>query len=202
MKEPDIIEIALGVVRIFEALGIEYYIGGSLASSAFGIARSTMDIDIAADIRQGQASVLEERLQTHFYVDREMIERAIREKSSFNIVHLETMFKIDIFVVSDEPYDKQAMARRLRKDLTADGANQADLSSPEDIILRKLLWYQSGGKISDRQWDDVLGVMRVQGEQLDAAYLELWAKRLSIFDLLQKAFQEAWLRARSSTTSS
>jgi hypothetical protein len=202
MKEPDIIEIALGVVRIFEALGIEYYIGGSLASSAFGIARSTMDIDIAADIRQGQASVLEERLQTHFYVDREMIERAIREKSSFNIVHLETMFKIDIFVVSDEPYDKQAMARRLRKDLTADGANQADLSSPEDIILRKLLWYQSGGKISDRQWDDVLGVMRVQGEQLDAAYLELWAKRLSIFDLLQKAFQEAGLRARSSTTSS
>lgn len=202
MKEPDIIEIALGVVRIFEALGIEYYIGGSLASSAFGIARSTMDIDIAADIRQGQASVLEERLQTHFYVDREMIERAIREKSSFNIVHLETMFKIDIFVVSDEPYDKQAMARRLRKDLTADGANQADLSSPEDIILRKLLWYQSGGKISDRQWDDVLGVMKVQGEQLDAAYLELWAKRLSIFDLLQKAFQEAGLRARSSTTSS
>jgi hypothetical protein len=196
MKEPDIIEIALGVVRIFEALGIEYYIGGSLASSAFGIARSTMDIDIAADIRQGQASVLEERLQTHFYVDREMIERAIREKSSFNIVHLETMFKIDIFVVSDEPYDKQAMARRLRKDLTADGANQADLSSPEDIILRKLLWYQSGGKISDRQWDDVLGVMKVQGEQLDAAYLELWAKRLSIFDLLQKAFQESGLRAR------
>jgi hypothetical protein len=196
MKEPDIIEIALGVVRIFEALGIEYYIGGSLASSAFGIARSTMDIDIAADIRQGQASVLEERLQTHFYVDREMIERAIREKSSFNIVHLETMFKVDIFVVSDEPYDKQAMARRLRRDLTADGAHQADLSSPEDIILRKLLWYQSGGKISDRQWDDVLGVMRVQGEQLDAAYLELWAKRLSIFDLLQKAFQESGLRAR------
>jgi hypothetical protein len=202
MKEPDIIEIALGVVRIFEALGIEYYIGGSLASSAFGIARSTMDIDIAADIRQGQASVLEERLQTHFYVDREMIERAIREKSSFNIVHLETMFKIDIFVVSDEPYDKQAMARRLRKDLTADGANQADLSSPEDIILRKLLWYQSGGKISDRQWDDVLGVMKVQGEQLDAAYLELWAKRLSIFDLLQKALQEAGPRTGSSTTSS
>jgi len=202
MKEPDIIEIALGVVRIFEALGIEYYIGGSLASSAFGIARSTMDIDIAADIRQGQASVLEERLQTHFYVDREMIERAIREKSSFNIVHLETMFKIDIFVVSDEPYDKQAMARRLRKDLPADGANQADLSSPEDIILRKLLWYQSGGKISDRQWDDVLGVMKVQGEQLDAAYLELWAKRLSIFDLLQKALQEAGPRTGSSTTSS
>ena len=196
MKEPDIIEIALGVVRIFEALGIEYYIGGSLASSAFGIARSTMDIDIAADIRQGQASVLEERLQTHFYVDREMIERAIREKSSFNIVHLETMFKVDIFVVSDEPYDKQAMARRLRRDLTADGAHQADLSSPEDIILRKLLWYRSSGKISDRQRDDVLGVMRVQGEQLDAAYLELWAKRLSIFDLLQKAFQESGLRAR------
>jgi len=196
MKEPDIVEIALEVVRVFESLGIEYYIGGSLASSAFGIARSTMDIDIAADIRQGQAPILEERFQTHFYIDRDMIERAIREKSSFNIVHLETMFKIDIFVVSDEPYDKQAMVRRLRRALTEDGAHQADFSSPEDIILRKLLWYQSGGKISDRQWDDVIGVMKVQGEGLDTGYLELWANRLGVSDLLQKALQEARVQAR------
>jgi len=196
MKEPDIVEIALGVVRIFENLGIEYYIGGSLASSAFGIARSTMDIDIAADIKQGQAAILEERLQTDFYVDREMIERAIREKSSFNIVHLETMFKIDIFVLSDEPYDQQTMIRRLRRALTEDGTHQADFSSPEDIILRKLLWFQSGGKTSDRQWDDVLGVIKVQGETLDTGYLEPWAKRLGIIDLLQKALEEAGVQAR------
>jgi len=196
MKEPDIVEIALGVIRVFENLGIEYYIGGSLASSAFGIARATMDIDIAADIKQGQAPILEERFQADFYVDREMIERAIREKSSFNIVHLETMFKIDIFVLSDEPYDKQAMVRRLRRALTEDGAHQADFSAPEDIILRKLLWYQSGGKISDRQWDDVLGVIKVQGEELDTGYLVLWAERLGIFDLLQKALEEAGLQAR------
>lgn len=89
MKEPDIIEVALRVVRVFEDLGIGYYIGGSLASSAFGIARSTMDVDIVADIGLDKADILENRLQTEFYVDREAIERAVQRRSSFNLVHLE-----------------------------------------------------------------------------------------------------------------
>ncbi len=191
MKEPDIIEVALQVVRVFEDLGIEYYIGGSLASSAFGIARSTMDVDIAADIGLDKADVLEKRFQPEFYVDRDAIERAVQRRSSFNLVHLETMFKIDVFVVSDDPYDKEAMARRLRRDITADGARQADLASPEDIILRKLLWYRSGGGVSERQWNDVLGVIKVQGGQLDSVYLERWSRSLGIHGLLEKALREA-----------
>lgn len=191
MKEPDIIEVALQVVRIFEDLGIEYYIGGSLASSAFGIARSTMDIDVAADIGESHTTALEEKFQARFYVDREMIERAIRRRSSFNLVHLETMFKIDVFILSDDPYDRQAMARRLRRDITAEGAQQADFASPEDIILRKLLWYRSGGGVSERQWNDVLGVIKVQGGQLDSVYLEQWARSLGIHGLLQRALREA-----------
>lgn len=196
MKAPDIVETALSVTRILESLGIDHYIGGSLASSAFGLARSTMDIDIAADIKPELAPILEEKFQAQFYVDREAIERAIRDKSSFNLIHLETMFKIDIFVVSDEPYDRQAMGRRLRRSLSEEGVHQADFSSPEDIILRKLLWFRSGGKTSNRQWEDVLGVIKVQGEDLDAGYLEPWAERLGVFELLQKALAEGGRQAK------
>lgn len=191
MKLPDIIEVTRAVIQILEDLNIDYYIGGSLASSAFGIARSTMDVDVVADIKIEHAPILEERLRAEFYADTEMMEGAIKDQSLFNIVHLETMFKIDIFILTDQPFDKTVLSRRQLQIVTEDGTQQLYFSSPEDIILRKLLWHKSGEEISDRQWNDVLGVMKVQGEKLDREYLELWAKRLGIFDLLQKALQEA-----------
>jgi hypothetical protein len=196
MKQPDIIEVTLVVAGVLHDLGIDYYIGGSLASSAFGLARATMDVDIVAEIKMGHVSRIVGKLEKSFYIDQEMVERAIREKSSFNMIHLESMFKVDIFVPPDRPFERQVFSRRLSRAVTEDGSRELFFSSPEDIILRKLVWYNSGGRISDRQWSDVLGVFKVQSEGLDQAYLELWAAKLGVADLLNKAYKDSGLEKK------
>jgi len=191
MKLPDIIEVTLKVVKVFEKLGIAYHVGGSLASSAFGIARSTLDVDIIANIKPEQASDISENLREEFYVDSEMILNAIQKQSSFNLIHLETLFKVDIFPLKNHPFDQQAFSRRLQRAVSEDTSNQLFFATPEDIILHKLTWYKAGEAVSDRQWNDVLGVLKVQGDQLDMVYLKEWAEKLTVFNLLTKAIDEA-----------
>lgn len=191
MEPVDIIGVTIKVVRVFEKLGIAYHIGGSLASSAFGIARSTLDVDIVADIRLDQASLIEELLKAEFYIDAEMIRDAVERQSSFNLIHLGTMFKVDVFVLKDRPFDRQAFLRRLKKSVSEDTSQQLFFATPEDIVLNKLEWYKSGGGVSDHQWNDILGILKVQGTQLDIAYLKHWAKELSVSDLLKRAIDEA-----------
>jgi hypothetical protein len=191
MKQPDIIEVALAVTKVFDDLKVDYYIGGSLASSAFGVARATMDVDIVADIDAGHAAEIEKRLKDAFYIDREMVERAVRERSSFNLIHFESMFKVDVFVPAARPFERQVFSRRLSRAVTEDGSQKLFFSSPEDIILRKLVWYQSSGEVSDRQWEDVLGVLKVQSEKLDKVYLVDWAAKLGVLELLRRAYQDS-----------
>jgi hypothetical protein len=196
MKQPDIIEVTLAVTRILDDLKIDYYVGGSLASSAFGFARATMDVDLVADIKTGHVSRMVEELERSFYIDKEMIERAIREKSSFNIIHLESLFKVDVFVPPDQPFERQVFSRRSSRAVTEDGSKKLVFPSPEDIILLKLVWYQSGGRVSDRQWTDVLGVIKVQGEGLNKSYLELWAEKLGVKELLAKAINDSGIKEK------
>jgi hypothetical protein len=191
MKQPDIIEVTLKVTRVFDDLKVDYYIGGSLASSAFGVARATMDVDIVADIAAGHVAEIEKRLKDAFYIDRERVERAVRERSSFNLIHFESMFKVDVFVPAARPFERQVFSRRLSRAVTEDGSQKLFFSSPEDIILRKLVWYQSSGGVSDRQWKDVLGVLKVQSEKLDKAYLEDWAAKLGVLEPLKRAYQDS-----------
>lgn len=190
MKTPDIIEITFKVVRFFEKVGIVYHIGGSLASSAFGVARATLDVDIIADIKLEQASRIEEFFKEEFYVDIKMICDAIKRQTSFNLIHFETMFKVDIFVLKDRIFDKQAFLRRVQKPVSEDASQQLFFATPEDIILNKLQWYKMGGGVSDSQWNDVLGVLKVQGKKLDFSYLERWAGKLEVSNLLEKAIKE------------
>ncbi|MCX6568134.1 MAG: hypothetical protein NT147_03670 [Candidatus Aminicenantes bacterium] len=191
MKQPDIIEVTLIVTRVFDDLKIDYYIGGSLASSAFGVARATMDVDIVADIEAGHVPEIEKRLKDAFYIDRELVERAIRERSSFNLIHFESLFKVDVFVPPTHPFERQVFARKQTRAVSEDGSQKLFFSSPEDIILRKLVWYQSSGGVSDRQWQDVLGVLKVQSEKLDKAYLEDWAAKLGVAELLRRAYRDS-----------
>ena len=191
MKPPDIIEVTFKVVEVFEKFNIGYYIGGSLASSAFGVARSTFDVDIVADIKSDHASALEEILKKEFYVDIDIILNAIEKQSSFNIIHLETMFKIDVFILKNQPFSSQVFSRREKKFVSQDLSKQLYLASPEDIILTKLDWYKSGGESLEQQWKDILGVLKVQGTKLDMNYLKHWAGELSVLDLLNKALEDA-----------
>jgi len=191
MKKPDIIVALDMVIGCFEKLGIAYYIGGSVASSAYGIARATMDVDLVANIEINQVNRLVKALETDYYIDAEMIRDAIHRRSSFNLIHLDTMIKIDVFIVKDQPYDSEAFTRRQPDTLDEESSRKFYLSSPEDIILNKLQWYQSGGGVSEQQWKDVLGILKVQGNKLDLEYLKYWASRLNLSDLLSRSFDDA-----------
>lgn len=193
MKTPDILEVTFKVIAALEELKITYYIGGSLASSAFGVARSTLDVDIVTSMSPDQAAPLESLLKNEFYIDADSMASAIEQKSSFNLIHLESMFKIDIFILKPEPYGQQAFSRRREKSVSEDPAKKLYFPTAEDIILLKLDWHRRCDEISTQQWKDVLGVLKVQGGRLDLNYLLVWAKELMIVDLLQKALKEAGL---------
>ena len=120
-----------------------------------------------------------------------MVHNAIRYQSSFNIIHSEMLFKVDIFILKERPFDCQVLSRRVQKTVSADTSQKIFFASPEDVILSKLEWYKMGREVSDRQWNDVLGILKVQGTHLDMSYLNKWAKGLGISDLLKKALDEA-----------
>ena len=192
MKKPDILAALDPVVKAFEKIGVSYYLGGSVASSAYGIARATLDVDLVADLKTQHVNSLTEMLKSDYYIDKEMILDAIKRHASFNLIHLETMLKVDIFIIKDRPYDGVAFQRKRKDTLDEEqGAAEFYLASPEDIILNKLEWFQMGGKVSERQWHDVLGIMKVQRELIDKEYLRRWATELGISDLLEQAFRDA-----------
>lgn len=184
---PEPIRVTLKVANAFKSLGIPYLIGGSFASAVHGVVRATMDADLVADIQSSQVSSLVALLEKEFYTDNEMILAAIRHKGSFNLIHLETMFKVDVFILKQRPFDINQMQRRIAQPMGDSLADQAYFCTAEDIILAKLEWYRAGGEISERQWRDILGVLELQGDRLDYDYLKKWAIALKVEDLLQRA---------------
>jgi hypothetical protein len=121
-----------------------------------------------------------------------MIRDAIGRRASFNLIHLATMLKIDVFIVGNRAFDRIAFSRHVDRALADDPASRSFvLRSPEDVILKKLEWYRLGGEVSDRQWTDAVGVLKVQRDRLDLEYLRRWAADLGVADLLAKAMDQA-----------
>ena len=192
MVGSEVVAALTPVVEALTSLGVAYRVGGSVASSALGVPRSTLDADIVCDITEPLVDQLVTRLQGEYYVDAEMIRDAIRRRSSFNLIHLATMMKVDVFVKKGDAFSRESFGRVVRKPLEEDAAAKAfDLTTPEDIILRKLEWYELGGRVSERQWKDAVGVLAVQKGALDDEYLAKWAKELGVEELLERARKEA-----------
>ncbi len=188
---PEAVNVMMLVVDVFERLQIPYFIGGSMASALHGVARSTLDADMVAEIHLRQVGALVKTLGNDFYADEEMIRDAIRQHSSFNLIHLTTMFKVDVFIRKERPFDRVQFQRRVEQLFTTTPEQKAFMTTAEDIILAKLEWYRLGNEISDRQWRDILGVLKVQAGRLDYDYLQQWAAELNVADLLQRALKES-----------
>lgn len=188
---PEAVNVLMLVVGAFERLGIPYLVGGSMASALYGVARSTLDADVVVDVDYEQVGPLVAALGKEFYADGEMILGAIEHKSSFNLIHLQTMFKVDVFICKERPFDRSQFERRVERIFNTTPEQRAFVTSAEDIILAKLEWYRMGGEVSDRQWRDILGVLKVQAGRLDLDYLHRWAIALKVADLLLNALQES-----------
>lgn len=189
----DPIYLARKIATLLESLDIAYYIGGSVASSLQGEIRYTEDLDLVINIQPSQVQAILNTFSKDFYISEIAVEDAMRGRtSSFNVIELETTEKADMFVMRNDDFAISKMQRRqlyIPVDrLKSDGIY---LCSPEDTVLQKLVWYRMTKNESQRQWRDVLGVLKLQGDRLDLEYLQKWAIELGLSDLLETACTES-----------
>jgi hypothetical protein len=193
----EALKVILEVTRVLEDLEVPYAVGGSLASSMHGIPRSTQDGDLLADLRVEQVQSFVAAVTASFYVSQERVFQAVRRRSSFNLIHLKTAMKVDVFVLKPEPLSLQEMLRRQNLPVPGEPETRLQVVTAEDIVLQKLLWYQTGNRVSEQQWNDVLGVLKVQRAELDFNYLKEWAEQIGVKDLLQQAYLDAGIDPES-----
>ncbi len=189
MTEP--IAITLRVIQELDKLNVPYLVGGSLASALYGEPRATIDADLVADLKSEHAAPLVRALSGEFYIAQEAVLDAIRAQRSFNAIHLATSFKVDIFVRKKRAFDDAQFARRTRQVVATDPERTAYIATAEDTILAKLEWYKTGGSVSERQWRDILGMLKTQSSALDQTYLRRMASQLQVTDLLERAMRNA-----------
>lgn len=188
MTDPGEIDAALRpVVEALERMGVPYMVVGSVASSMHGVPRMTLDADLVAQVEGRHARALVEALGEGYYADENMIRGAVQRRSSFNLIHQRSMVKIDVFVARARPYDSNALEHRRRGMI---GSLEVFVAAPEDVLLSKLEWYEGGGRVSERQWSDVLGLLRIHRGVIDLAYLRRWAKEIGVGDLLDQALAQ------------
>jgi hypothetical protein len=179
------------VANLLEQQGITYVLVGSLASSMHGMYRSTADIDIVADVQSGQVIPLLTALQENFYVDEHAMREAIDRRQSFSAIHFDSVFKVDFFIPKSDEFSRKQIERRELRKLAPDVEQMIYVATAEDTILAKLRWYDSGGRVSNTQWTDVVGIIGGSSARLDLDYLRQWARTLGLTDLLDQAFKEA-----------
>lgn len=191
LSPADPVAIAVQVAGVLERLGVRYVLGGSLASAAFGEPRATLDVDLAADLGSAQVAAFVAAVGHEFFVDADRVAEEVRRRGSFQLVHRASMIRVDVFVPAWQGFDRWQWEQRRRIELGAGAA--LDVTSPEAIVIQKLVWYRAGGETSDRQWRDVLGVLKGQRGHLDLQALREQADAMGVADLLTRVCGEAGL---------
>lgn len=188
-------DLGQALQSLIEALrrsAIPYLIGGSVASGIHGLYRTSLDVDLVADLHLGQVARLIQELGNEFYADAGMMREAVACGRSFKLIHFACSYKFDIFPLSVDLFQQSQFARREMRDIQIGGRPlTVPVATAEDTLLMKLVWYRSGGEVSERQWNDVRGIAAVQQQRLDRQYLNRWADYLKVADLLQDLLQPA-----------
>jgi hypothetical protein len=183
----ELAETLRALAAAFDQLGVRWAVGGSLASSAYGEPRTTNDVDVIADLEPHSARALALTLMPRFYADAESAERAARDGSSFNAIDERSFIKVDVFAPRAGRLGLDQLNRRRTMEVLP--GVEVPLLGPEDVVLQKLRWYRLGGSVSDRQWRDVVSVLR--HTRVDDAYLDEVAGGTDLAPLLDDARQQA-----------
>ena len=187
----ELVQVLQEVVSSLEKLGIPSMLVGSFASTYYGASRYTQDADLIVDFNRSQVDGFVKAFSTEFYVDRGLIEQALKNRSSFNVIHFATTFKVDFFLTKGNKYSEEEFARRKLRRIDPRSDFVINVQTAEDSLLSKLVWFLEGGQISENQWRDVIGILKNQAGNLDEKYLHEWAAELGVSDLLDKAHREA-----------
>ena len=186
MEQSELLRFVAGAL---ERLELAYFVTGSTATIFFGEPRLTNDIDIVVDLVDLPPSRIQELCRAfpspEFYVDEESVQRAVRRRSQFNVIHPASGLKVDLIVPALTPFDRSRFARIRRVKPAAD--YEVPFASPEDVILKKMEAYREGG--SEKHLRDIAGVLKISGEDLDRSYIEDWADRLGLADIWQEALR-------------
>ncbi len=193
MSAPDLLTALAPVLHVLRDLGVRHFVGGSIASSAHGVARASVDGDVVAELAPAHVGPFVAALRDTYYVPEERVRDAVARRASFNVIHLDTMLKVDVFVSRDRPFDRRAFERSRTTPIEGAGGATLPVSSAEDIILAKLEWYRRSGEVSERQWTDVQGVLQASAGALDLPYLRQGSTELEVGYLLERALDEAGL---------
>ncbi len=170
------------IIQVLKEYEIPYAIVGGYSAIYWGRPRFTQDADLLVDLKMSQAKLLVSALENEFVISLDAVQDAIRQRSEFNLIHQAEVFKTDLWVVANTPYDRQVLERRTRGEL---GGSEVYYQSPEDTILSKLRWCKLAN-FSERQFNDALGVYEIQERALDQNYLDHWARVLDVTNLLEK----------------
>jgi hypothetical protein len=193
----DILQIVRQVCDVFEEIGIPYILGGSVAASPFGLSRLTKDIDIAARIRAEHVEPLVNAFEPEYYIVAESIQDAIVHRDMFNLIHLEKVWKVDIFVLGDDDWSQNQLRRRSKRRISEDeDSPEPFTTSLEDIVLQKIKWLHEGHGISNQQRQDIQLLLRRNTDRLDSLYMREWASHLGVSDGLNEALNEAGITGR------
>jgi len=182
--------VTLRIAEVLDDLEVRWFLGGSLASSIHGIPRATLDADIVADLRAPLVSSFLRVLGKDWYMEEQSVRDAIRNRSCFNLIHLGSAMKVDIFVPKLRRFEGGQFSRALRIPVAEGSTIKIPVCSAEDIVLAKLEWYRAGGELSDRQWGDILSVLRVNAKNLDFEGMRERAIELAVSDLLASALTQ------------
>lgn len=184
MEAEDLLRIA---VEACDRLGLIYLVTGSTASIAYGEPRFTNDIDIVIDLPAEKIDTFCNAFpEEEFYLSRDAIRSAVRDKFQFNIIHPTSGLKIDFIVLTLSEYDRLRVSRR--RHLPALNDRDVTFASPEDVIIKKMLYYCEGE--SSKHLRDIGGILRIQANKIDRQYISDWSKRLEIEDLWQQITEQ------------
>jgi hypothetical protein len=189
-ESDDLVDALSPVVAAFKMLGIRHFVGGSVASSFHGASRTTMDVDLVCELSSESIELFIKCFGEDFYLSETAIREAVARKGCFNLIHLPTSFKVDVFISRGRPFDIEAIRRATPEVLGENRHVDVAVATAEDSIISKLEWYRLTNETSERQWDDVTRLIKLLGDAADVKYLESAASSVGVSDLLSRLLNQ------------